>query len=138
MREIREELMKVVQEFRTTETSTTRGPAFTALAYAIEDLMRDQQQVRYELLLACFGPPDQFDGDGTFVYIFDHQTPGVNDDAWYFCFQNGLLTSSGYNILGINDHSKLRTMHEWPAFLAQLPPDHPAFPKALDSETNDQ
>ena len=96
----------LVEEFRAWESDDARGPAFKAVALALELLMREYVVTPINLL-ECFGPPDLFDENG-WVYFFDHDEARQSDDEWYFSFDGDRLAHSGYNDRGVNDLSGMR------------------------------
>lgn len=106
-------LAELVAAYRETESCGRRGPAFKAVALAIETQMSIGGLTK-STIISCFGPPDLFDDD-VFVYRFDHEQPGRNLDEWFFSFEGERLTGSGYNECGINDVSGLRDGSEFPA-----------------------
>jgi hypothetical protein len=106
----------LVQTFRETESSTTRGPLFETVALALEKQMK-VPGVSAETILECFGPPDLWSHDtkyALYVYFFDVEEPGRNKEEWYFHLTNQKLTGSGHNLRGINNLSHLKTKSEWP------------------------
>ncbi len=102
-------IAELVRVFRETESDDGRGPLFKAVALALETEMKTNA-VTKETVLECFGPPDLFnDGDDdVYFYCFDHEQPGRNNDEWYFLFARGRLQSSGYNVGGVNDLSRMK------------------------------
>jgi hypothetical protein len=94
-------IAELVAVFRETESDDSRGPLFRPVALAIEDEMTTGA-VTKESVIECFGPPDKFDED-VFVYFFDHEQAGGNNDEWYFPFDGRRFANSGYNLRGVND-----------------------------------
>ena len=106
-------IAELMQIYRASEGMECRGPRFKDVALALEEEMK-RDSVTAETLLDCFGPPDLFDDDAVYVYIFDHKKPGRNKDEWCFHIENGIVVSSGYNCRGINDHSRMRDRSQFP------------------------
>ena len=100
-------IIELVELFCSGESNDRRGPLFKNVALALEDEM-SSGSVTAQMVTACFGPPDLYDSDTMFVYFFDHQIAGGNNDEWYFHFENGKLVNSGYNARGINDLANLQ------------------------------
>jgi hypothetical protein len=104
---------ELVVAFRESESDDQRGPMFKAVALALETEMKTTA-VTKETVLECFDPPDKFEDHSIYVYRFDHELPGRNNDEWYFHFADGRLSSSGYNVRGINDLSHLKDRADFP------------------------
>lgn len=102
-------ILKALQEFQAQESPDKRGPCFVRLGLAIETGLKDRS-VTSGQLLEWLGPPDlldEKDDNAFYVYRFDHEEAGSDRDEWYFHIRGGVMTSSGYNRKGINDHSAM-------------------------------
>lgn len=105
--ELKPHIAELVRIYHDSESSLCRGPCFKELALALEREMQEHG-LTTQALLSCLGPPDLFEGDGLYVYYFDHDEAGRNRHEWYFHCEQGTLVSSGYNERGINDTSSLQ------------------------------
>jgi hypothetical protein len=108
---VKYDIDELVAAFRETESDESRGPSFKTVALAIEDEMKTSFITKKDLL-EWFGRPDKFDDD-VFVYLFDHDQAGKSNDEWYFHFDGPRLNSSGYNVRGINDLSRMKSRDQF-------------------------
>ena len=94
-------LETLVATFQASEGHERRGPCFAAAAYEVERLMRSEV-ITAGQLHQWFGEPDCVIGQYSLIYFFDHTSPELRRDEWYFLFADGRLVQSGFNRRGIN------------------------------------
>ena len=109
-------ISQLVEAYHEAESDARRGPRFKEVALALEEEIRTPG-VSDAVLVQCFGIPnfwDERDGNGLFVYFFDHEEPGRDRDEWYFHLRNHKVMESGFNQRGTNVLASLRPASDWP------------------------
>jgi hypothetical protein len=94
-------------EYVSDEGPAERGDAFSAVLGALESRARGGTYITPETMRAIVGPPDLYqtvNGDVYYIYFFGDDKRSVA----YVDFIKGRLTVVGYNVVGVNDHSRYK------------------------------